>query len=80
MIICRLAAFGFMNLETLSKGIIAIGGAIAIIGIAIEAFPPSLGLQAAALILIGAGLTSLSVAIGILGGSEFFTNAQANVP
>ena len=67
------SAFGHLKLLTIVKGIGAIAGALVVIGIALDSFPPTLGLQAAALILVATGLSTMAVAIGLMGTMQIGT-------
>lgn len=67
---------GGLNLDTLAKGIGAVGIALAAIGIAMNLMPPNLPITAAGLILVGVALKSITGAIGSLGGMSMKTLAK----
>lgn len=67
MLAGAVSAFGSMDLEVLAKGIGGVAVALAAIGVAILAIPPTVALQGAGLIVLATGLTGLSAAIAILG-------------
>jgi tape measure domain-containing protein len=62
-----ISAFGSMKLGDLAKGILGAALAVAALGVATLAIPPTIGLQAAGLILLGIGLTALAGAIAVFG-------------
>jgi hypothetical protein len=63
-------AFGAMDLGTLVQGILGIAGAIVALGLAVEAIPPTLALQAAGLLVLAVAMTALSGAIAIFGSMD----------
>jgi tape measure domain-containing protein len=60
--------FGGMEWKTILKGLVSIGGAIAIIGLAMQAMPANMVLQAAGLLLVSIALKGIAKAIGSFGG------------
>jgi tape measure domain-containing protein len=60
--------FGTMDWGTILKGLVSIGGAIAIIGIAMQAMPGNMIVQAAGLLLVSVALRGISKAIESFGG------------
>jgi tape measure domain-containing protein len=69
-------AFGSMSLGTLAKGILSIGAALAILGISVNLIPPTIGLQAAGLLILAVALTALSGVISIFGHMNIVTVAK----
>jgi tape measure domain-containing protein len=72
-------AFGSMSLETLAKGILSIGAALAILGLSVNLIPPTIGLQAAGLLILAVALTALSGVISIFGHMNIVTVAKGVV-
>ena len=70
------AAFGNLDFGTLVKGILGAAAAIVALGLATAMLPPTLAIQAAGLVVLGMGLTSFAVAIGILGSMKTSTIAK----
>ncbi len=68
--------FGNMDLETMGKGLLGIGGALVVIGFAIRTIPKTVALQAAGLILLGIALTSIAGAIAVMGNLSIETLAK----
>jgi tape measure domain-containing protein len=63
-------AFGAMDLGTLVQGILGMAGAIVALGLAVEAIPPTLALQAAGLLVLAVAMTALSGSIAIFGSMD----------
>jgi tape measure domain-containing protein len=68
-----LKTMGGMDVETIIKGLGAMMAAIAGIGLAVSLVPPTIGLTAAGLLIIGAAMTVIAGAIGILGSMKVET-------
>lgn len=66
-------SFGTMNLLDLGKGILGIAAALVAIGLAILFIPPTVGLQAAGLVVLAVALTGIAGAIGILGAMDILS-------
>jgi tape measure domain-containing protein len=60
-------AFGHMRIETMTKGILSMGAALVVLGLSMDAMPPTLPLIGAGLILVAAGMSTMALAIGLLG-------------
>lgn len=69
-------ALGSMKLETLGKGMGAIGISLAIIAGAMRIMPKSMILQAAGLMLVAAALNGIAVAVRIMGGQSLTSLAK----
>jgi len=68
--------FGSMDLKTIGKGLLGIGSSLTIIGVAMRLFPPSLALQAAGLVLVGAALNIIAGAVALMGNLSMKTIAK----
>ena len=66
-IAAAIASFGALNLKTMVQGILGVAGALLAIGMSVSAIPPTMALQAAGLVVLGAALIEIGTAIGIIG-------------
>ena len=67
LLAAAVATFGNLKPERMLQGILGVGLAVAALGAAMLLIPPTIGLQAAGLILLGIGLTALGAAVGVFG-------------
>ena len=66
-----MADFGSMSLEKIGKGLLAMGGALAEVAIAMRAMPKNLIATGAGLVTVGAALNVLAEALGKMGGMSW---------
>lgn len=66
-----MADFGGMSLEEIGKGLLAMGGALAEVAIAMRAMPKNLIATGAGLVTVGAALNVLAEALGKMGGMSW---------
>ena len=66
-----MADFGGMSLEAIGKGLLAMGGALAEVAIAMRAMPKNLIATGAGLVTVGAALNVLADAFGKMGGMSW---------
>lgn len=66
-----MADFGSMSLEEIGKGLLAMGGALAEVAIAMRAMPKNLIATGAGLVTVGAALNVLAEALGKMGGMSW---------
>src|SRR5262252_600667 len=66
-----IAILGNMDISTLAKGILAIGAALAIIGLAMKLMPLSVFILGPALIAVGVAMNIIAGALAILGGMSW---------
>lgn len=66
-----MADFGSMSLEKIGKGLLAMGGALAEVAIAMRAMPKNLIATGAGLVMVGAALNVLAEALGKMGGMSW---------
>lgn len=66
-----MADFGGMSLEEIGKGLLAMGGALAEVAIAMQAMPKNLIATGAGLVTVGAALNVLAEALGKMGGMSW---------
>lgn len=66
-----MADFGGMSLEEIGKGLLAMGGALAEVVIAMKAMPKNLIATGAGLVTVGAALNVLAEALGKMGGMSW---------
>lgn len=67
MISAAVKSFGGASVETLVKGILGAAAAIVVLGLAVSAIPPTVGLSAAGLIVVGVALSSITAAVAAMG-------------
>jgi tape measure domain-containing protein len=65
------ALFGTMDWGTLGKGLLAMAGALVVIGLAMQLMPASLPITGAGLILVGIGLNAVAGALKLMGGMKW---------
>lgn len=63
--------FGGMSWESISKGLIAMGGALSVIAIAANTLPPNLPATATGLVIMGAALNIIASALVKMGGMSW---------
>jgi tape measure domain-containing protein len=68
--------FGSMDMKTMGKGLLGIGAALVVIGLAMGLMPPTLPITAAGLILVGIGLVGVSKAIKTMGAMDIGSLAK----
>lgn len=66
-----MADFGGMSLESIGKGLLAMGGALAEVAIAMRAMPKNLIATGVGLVTVGAALNVLADALGKMGGMSW---------
>ena len=66
-----MADFGSMSLEKIGKGLLAMGGALAEVAIAMRAMPKNLIATGAGLVTVGVALNVLAEALGKMGGMSW---------
>ena len=62
-----LSTFGAIAPEQIAIGLLAMSGALIILASTVTAFPPTLALQAAGLVILGVAMTGLAAALAIFG-------------
>lgn len=74
-----MADFGGMSLVEIGKGLLAMGGALAEVAIAMKAMPKNLITTGAGLVTVGAALNVLAEALGKMGGMSWEAVAKSLV-
>ena len=74
-----MADFGGMSLVEIGKGLLAMGGALAEVAIAMKAMPKNLIATGAGLVTVGAALNVLAEALGKMGGMSWEAVAKSLV-
>lgn len=74
-----MADFGSMSLAEIGKGLLAMGGALAEVAIAMKAMPKNLITTGAGLVTVGAALNVLAEALGKMGGMSWEAVAKSLV-
>ena len=74
-----MADFGGMSLAEIGKGLLAMGGALAEVAVAMKAMPKNLIATGAGLVTVGAALNVLAEALGKMGGMSWEAVAKSLV-
>lgn len=74
-----MADFGSMSLAEIGKGLLAMGGALAEVAVAMKAMPKNLIATGAGLVTVGAALNVLAEALGKMGGMSWEAVAKSLV-
>lgn len=74
-----MADFGGMSLAEIGKGLLAMGGALAEVAVAMKAMPKNLITTGAGLVTVGAALNVLAEALGKMGGMSWEAVAKSLV-
>mgnify|MGYP000183501166 CR=1 FL=1 len=74
-----MADFGSMSLAEIGKGLLAMGGALAEVAVAMKAMPKNLITTGAGLVTVGAALNVLAEALGKMGGMSWEAVAKSLV-